>query len=86
VAATFRFNVDGDTLHIGGNRRWCDPERSDAGDICGEEVDAVSVEVAASVIVVLGGSGVGVAGEDLGVAKGDAGVEGVGDGSYPPES
>src|SRR5665647_272399 len=44
------------------------PDRSDAGDVCGQEVDAVSVEVAAGAVVVLGGSGVGVAGEDLGVA------------------
>ena len=51
------------------------PGRSDAGDVCGQEVDAVSVEVAAGAVVVLGGSGVGVAGEDLGVAQGDAGVE-----------
>jgi hypothetical protein len=33
-------------------------------------VDAVSVEVAAGAVVVLGGPGVGVAGEDLGVAQG----------------
>ncbi len=59
------------------------PGRSDAGDVCGEEVDAVSVEVAASTVVVLGGARIGVAGEDLGVAQGDAGVEGVGDGGVP---
>ncbi len=41
---------------------------SDAGDVGGEEVDAVSVEVAAGAVVVLGGAGVGVPGEDLGVA------------------
>jgi hypothetical protein len=46
------------------------PDRSDAGDVCRQEVDAVSVEVAAGAVVVLGGSGVGVAGEDLGVAEG----------------
>jgi hypothetical protein len=51
----------------------------DAGDVGGEEVDAVSVEVASGAVVVLGGAGVGVPGEDLGVAQGDAGVEGVGD-------
>jgi hypothetical protein len=55
------------------------PDRSDAGDLCGQELDAVSVEVAAGAGVVLGGSGVGVAGEDLGVAEGDASIEGVGD-------
>jgi hypothetical protein len=51
-----------------------------AGDVGGEEVDAVAVEVAACSVVVLGGAGVGVAGEDLCVAEVDAGVEGVGDG------
>jgi len=34
------------------------PGRSDAGDVCGEEVDAVSVEVASGAVVVLGGAGV----------------------------
>jgi hypothetical protein len=34
----------------------------------GEEVDAVSVEVAAGAVIVLGGSRVGVAGKDLRVA------------------
>ena len=37
----------------------------------------VSVEVAAGTVVVLGGSGVGVAGEDLRVAKGHPGIHGV---------
>jgi len=46
-----------------------------AGDVGGEEVDAVSVEVASGAVVVLGGLGVGVAGEDLGVSEGNAGVE-----------
>jgi hypothetical protein len=46
------------------------PDRSDAGDVCGQEVGAVPVEVAAGAVVVLGGSGAGVAGEDLGVAQG----------------
>ena len=41
---------------------------SDAGDVGGEEVDAMSVEVAAGAVVVLGGSRVCVAGEDLRVA------------------
>ena len=35
--------------------------RSDAADVGGQEVDAVSVEVAAGAVVVLGGAGVGVA-------------------------
>jgi len=52
----------------------------DAGDVGGEEVDAVAVEVAAGAVVVLGGAGVGVPGEDLGVTERDAGVESVGDG------
>ena len=56
-----------------------EPGRSDPCDVGGEEVDAVSVEVASGAFVVLGGAGVGVAGEDLGVAQGDAGVQGVGD-------
>lgn len=42
--------------------------RSDAGDVGGEEVHAVAVEVAAGAVVVLGGSGVGMPGEDLGIA------------------
>ena len=45
------------------------PNRSDAGDVCGQKVVAVSVELAAGAVV-LGASGVGVAGEDLGVAQG----------------
>ena len=56
------------------------PDRSDAGDVCGQEVDAVSVEAGAGAVVALGGSGVVLAGEDLGVAEGDAGIEGVGGG------
>ena len=56
---------------------------SDAGDVGGEEVDAVAVEVSAGAVVVLGGSWVGVAGEDLGIAEWDAGVEGVGDRRVP---
>lgn len=59
------------------------PGRSDAGDVCGEKVDAVSVEVAAGAGVMLGGAGVGVAGEVLGVTQGDARVKGVGDRSVP---
>ena len=60
---------------------WVDMlERSDAGDVGGEEVDAVSVEVAAGTVVVLCGSWVGVAGEDLCVAQGHPRIKGVGDG------
>jgi hypothetical protein len=51
----------------------------DAGDVGGEEVNPVTVEVASGSVVVLGGPGVGVSGEDLGVAKGHPGVEGVSD-------
>jgi hypothetical protein len=40
-----------------------DGRRSDAGDIGGEEVDAVAVEVASRTVVVLGGAGVGVPGQ-----------------------
>ena len=54
-----------------------------AGDVGGEEVDAVAVEVAAGPVVVLGGPGVSMPSEDLGVAEGYAGVEGVGDGGMP---
>ena len=50
-----------------------------AGDVGGEELDAVAVEVAACPVVVLGGLGVGVAGQDLRVAERHAGVECVGD-------
>ena len=53
--------------------------RSDAGDVGGEEVDAVAVEVAAGAVVVLGGAWVGVASEYLYVSQGNSGVEGVGD-------
>ncbi len=42
------------------------PGGSAAGDVGGEEVDAVSVEVASGAVVLLGGSRVGVLGEDLG--------------------
>jgi len=59
------------------------PGRSDAGDVCGQEVDAVTVEVASGAVVVLGGAGVGVAGEDLGVTQGDARVQGVDDRGVP---
>lgn len=45
-----------------------DLPESDAGDVGGEEVDAVPVEVSSGAVVMLCGSGVGVAGEDLGVA------------------
>ena len=55
----------------------------DAGDVGGEEVDALAVEVVAGSVVVLGVSRVGVAGQDLGVAEGDAGVQGVGDRRMP---
>src|SRR5680860_1478112 len=55
----------------------------DAGDVGGEVVDAVSVEVASGAVVVLGGARVGVPGEDLGVAQRYSGVEGVGDRCVP---
>ena len=51
--------------------------------MCGEEVDAVAVEVAAGAVVVLGGPWVGVTGVDLGIAEWDAGVECVGDRGVP---
>ena len=41
------------------------------------------VEVSSGAVVVLGGSGVGVASEDLGVTERNARVEGVGDGGVP---
>jgi len=56
---------------------------SEAGDVGGEEVDAVAVRVAACAVVVLGRPGVGVPGEDLCIAERDSGVEGVGNGSVP---
>lgn len=52
------------------------PVASDSGDVGGEEVDAVAVEVAAGAVVVLGGAGVGMPGKDLRVAEGDPGIEG----------
>lgn len=55
----------------------------DAGDVGGEEVDAVAVQVSAGAFVVLGGSPVGVSGEDLGIAQQHAGVEGVSDTGMP---
>lgn len=42
-------------------------------------MDAVTVEVAAGAVIVLGGSRIGVSREDLGVAERDPGVEGVRD-------
>ena len=39
----------------------------DPGDVGGEEVDSVAVEVPAGSVVVFGGSGVGMPGQDLGV-------------------
>jgi hypothetical protein len=53
------------------------------GDVDGEEMHAVAVEVAAGAVVALSGPGVGVAREGPGVAKWDAGVEGVGDRGVP---
>ena len=46
------------------------PDRSDAGDVCGQQVDTVSVEVAAGAVMVPSDWWVGVAGGDLGVAMG----------------
>ena len=43
------------------------PGCSDSSDVGGEEVDAVSVEVAAGAVVVLGRARVCMAGEDLGI-------------------
>jgi hypothetical protein len=59
-----------ETLLVGG---------SDSGDVGGEEVDAVPVEIAARAVVVLGGARVGMAGQDLCIAKRDTRVDGVGD-------
>jgi hypothetical protein len=52
---------------------------SDASDVGGQEVEAVSVKVASGTVVALGGPGVGVAGEGLRVTEWNAAVEGVGD-------
>ena len=52
------------------------PGRSDAGDVGGEEVDAVTVEVAAGTVVVLGSPRVAVPGDDLRIAERDAGGQG----------
>ena len=48
-----------------GSRGWLSTAALDAGDVGGEQVDAVAVEVAAGAVVVLGGAWVGVPGEDL---------------------
>ena len=53
--------------------------RLDAGNVGGEEVDAVAVEMAACAVVVLCGAGVCVWGEDLRISWRDAGVEDVRD-------
>ena len=58
-----------------GRSRRGSPAPSDAGDVGGKEVDAVSDEVAAGPVVMLGGSGVGVASKDLGIAERDAGIQ-----------
>ena len=55
----------------------CPAERSDAGDVGGEEVDSVAVEVPAGAVVAFGGPWVGVPGKDLGVTERETGVEGV---------
>jgi hypothetical protein len=67
-------------LNCGSRPQWAEspyppPNRLDASDVGGEEVDSVAVEVAACAVVVLGGPGVDMAGEDLGVAEGNAGVK-----------
>jgi len=56
---------------------------SDPGDVGGEEVDAVAVQVSAGAVVVLGGAWVRLAREDLRIAEWNAGVEGVGDRRVP---
>ena len=58
-------------------------EGSRAGDVGGEEVDAVAVKVAARAVVVLGGARIGVPGQDLGVTQRDSCVQGVGDRGMP---
>ena len=71
---------DGRARHSGWSRRSVPRSvRLDAGDVGGEEVDAVAVEVAAGAVVVLGGSRIGMSSEDLRVTQRDPGVEGVGD-------
>ena len=50
---------------------------SDPGDVGGEEVDSVPVEVASSAVVVLGGARVGMPGQDLGITQRDPDVQGV---------
>jgi hypothetical protein len=48
-------------------------------------VHAVTVEIAASTVVMLGGPWVGVASQDLHVTQWHAGIEGVGDRGVPSE-
>jgi hypothetical protein len=59
------------------------PAFLDVGDVGGEKVDAVSVEVAAGAVVMLGGPRIGMTGEDLRITQRDAGIEGVDDGCMP---
>lgn len=61
---------------------WRD-RSSHAGDVRGEEVDAVAVEVASGSVVVLGGPWAGVASQDLGIAQRHSGVQSVGDRTMP---
>jgi hypothetical protein len=46
------------------------------GEVGGEELEAMVVEVPAGAVFVLGGAWVGVAGDDLGIVQRYAGVEG----------
>lgn len=68
---------------MGGSDRQGAVGPSDPGDVGGEGVDSVAVEVPAGSVVVFGGSGVGVPGQDLRVTERDSGVEGVGDRGVP---
>ena len=58
-------------------RRWDRPGGSSAGagEVGGDHVAGVTVEVGSGPVVAGGGPGVGVAGRDLDVSQGDAGVE-----------
>ena len=48
---------------------WARRRTSDSRDVGGEEVDAVSVQVASGAVVVLGGAWIGVPGQDLCVSE-----------------
>jgi hypothetical protein len=66
-------------VFLGGINPASRAARLDPGDVGGEEVDAVPIEVASGAVVVLGRSRICMSREDLGITERDARVEGVSD-------